>query len=84
MENLTLETVHAVTVMALPVTLALSMTMGTIVRANLNLAGLANPCSVTRANAVDTDSMAGAVDVRIPVDTQKYVHTGRKVGCANL
>lgn len=73
--TLTLETMNAVTVMALAVTLALPVAVGAIVRANLNLTGLARPRGVTCTHTIDANTMAGTVDMRIPADPTKHVHT---------
>lgn len=74
---------HAVTVMALAVALALSVIIGAIVWTNLNLASFTGPRGIARTHTVDADSVAGTVSVRIPTNTENYIHT-RKVGCANL
>lgn len=72
-ENLTFVTVHTVTVMTFAVTLALPVTMGAIVRANLNLACFTSPRGIARAHTIDADPVAGTVDVRIPTDTEIYI-----------
>lgn len=62
-DNLTFVTVHTVTVMTFAVTLALPVTMGTIVRANLNLACFTGPYGIARAHTIDANPVTGTVDM---------------------
>lgn len=60
---------HTITMMTLPITFALSMTMGTVVWANLNLTGFTSPCSITCTYTINANPVSRTVDVRIPAGT---------------
>ena len=70
---------HTITMMTLPITFALSMTMGTVVRANLNLTGFTGPRGITCTHTINANPVSRTVDVRIPVNTEKYVQEKKKI-----
>lgn len=70
---------HTITMMTLPITFALSMTMGTVVRANLNLTGFTGPRGITCTHTINANPVSRTVNVRIPVNTEKYVQEKKRL-----